>query len=823
MPRPTRLLLLSLMFGLPLLPPPAAAARPAGKVVGELGPSDERGMTRLIVELPVAAAPEALLPPKAIRSQRARIELAGDRLLAELPAEAATVVRRYTVVPYLALEVDARGLSDLTGSKRAGRLYPDYQATAALDRSIFLINADDLHRSGVTGSGSAVAVLDTGVDLDHPFLPRPVAEACFASNGRCPNGTTTQIGPGAGAGCVGAAGCFHGTHVAGIALGATSSLVGVAPRANLISVNTFSVIDNDTCPEGERPCARTSEADVVAGLEFVLSQLPFHRVSAVNMSLGGGRFEGPCDRELAPLKAIIDQLRAAGVVVAAASGNDGLKDSLGFPACVSSAVAVGASDDFDQAAEFSNSAYNLDLLAPGVEILSSVPGGDYASYPGTSMATPHVAGTVALLREAFPAVSVTSIESAVIASGPRVVDRANNLAHRRLDALSAAQILLAARNPCTPDAYTLCLADRRFRVQVLWRNQFSGASGRAGALPKASSAGFFYFTDPNNIELLVKILDFGSVFKVFYGQLTNLEYEILISDTATGEVKLYRSEPAACGSFDDSAFKHSALQTVELGPVSSSSAATGCRPSADTLCLLNNRIAVRLDWRNQFNGDTGFGRPGTLSSLAGYFFFTDPGNIELLVKALDFGDRTLVFFGALSNLEYTLHVTDTTSGQTKTYFNSGGNYCGGQDNAAFGGGTPPATVITEREANDATATAQPIAGARPLLVRGTAESFDVGSLAVTIGGTRDDIEDLYRLRTTALGLTAVLSGLLVDADLWLFDARGQALAASTIAGLTPESLDLPTLPAGEYLIGVSYWDANGFGSTRYELLVNGGD
>jgi hypothetical protein len=71
------------------------------------------------------------------------------------------------------------------------------------------------------------------------------------------------------------------------------------------------------------------------------------------------------------------------------------------------------------------------------------------------------------------------------------------------------------------------------------------------------------------------------------------------------------------------------------------------------------------------------------SKVAGTFYFTDPGNVELMVKLLQFPDRIAVFYGALSDLPYTLHVTDTATGTTKTYQSTAGKLCGGLDNSAF--------------------------------------------------------------------------------------------------------------------------------------------
>ena len=112
------------------------------------------------------------------------------------------------------------------------------------------------------------------------------------------------------------------------------------------------------------------------------------------MSLGGGGFtsQAACDAANSARKAIIDSLRSVGIATVISSGNDGLTNALGEPGCISSAVSVGASTKSDGIASFSNSAPFLSLLAPGQGIVSSVPGGGFASFNGTSMAAPHVAG-----------------------------------------------------------------------------------------------------------------------------------------------------------------------------------------------------------------------------------------------------------------------------------------------------------------------------------------------------------------------------------------------------------------------------------------------
>ncbi|HXO21441.1 MAG TPA: hypothetical protein VOA87_16125 [Thermoanaerobaculia bacterium] len=240
----------------------------------------------------------------------------------------------------------------------------------------------------------------------------------------------------------------------------------------------------------------------------------------------------------------------------------------------------------------------------------------------------------------------------------------------------------AASGPCRANATTLCLQSRRFSVQVDWQNQFDGTSGVGRAVPRTDETGFFSFGDPSNIELLVKILDFGDVIKVFYGELTDLHFTITVTDTRTGSVKTYGNTAGDCGGIDQSAFAAStAGASVALKRTAAASGS--CRPGKNTLCLLQGRFAVTVDWANSGNGTSGQGGAGPLSNLVGTFFFTDPANVELMSKVIDFGDRIAFFYGSLSDLPYTIHVTDTLSGATQTYQSTAGLLCGGLDNNAF--------------------------------------------------------------------------------------------------------------------------------------------
>ncbi len=244
--------------------------------------------------------------------------------------------------------------------------------------------------------------------------------------------------------------------------------------------------------------------------------------------------------------------------------------------------------------------------------------------------------------------------------------------------------------PCRTTANALCL-DGHYSATLTWANQFNATSGKGRAIARTATTGFFSFGDPSNIELLVKVLDFGDVVKVFYGELTNLQFTLTVTDTRTGDVRTYSNSTGDCGGVDQVAFPDSAAAGASAAPqaapgrlVTAARAAAGaCRPSHNTLCLLANRFAVTVDWANPGNGTSGAAVAQPLSKVAGTFYFTDPGNVELMVKLLQFPDRVAVFYGALSDLPYSVHVTDTATGATKTYQSTAGKLCGGLDNTAF--------------------------------------------------------------------------------------------------------------------------------------------
>ena len=168
-------------------------------------------------------------------------------------------------------------------------------------------------------------------------------------------------------------------------------------------------------------------SDIGLALEHVYSLRTTYSIAAVNMSLGGDWFTEPCDAVSPALTTIINNLRDANIATVIASGNGSQTNAISYPACISSAISVGATTKQNGIAGFSNSASFLSLLAPGVSVISSVPGGGYGGASGTSMATPHVAGAWAVIKSAAPIASIDEVLDSLQATGIPITDPRNGI------------------------------------------------------------------------------------------------------------------------------------------------------------------------------------------------------------------------------------------------------------------------------------------------------------------------------------------------------------------------------------------------------------
>ena len=286
------------------------------------------------------------------------------------------------------------------------------------------------------------------------------------------------------------------------------------------------------------------------------------------------------------------------------------------------------------------------------------------------------------------------------------------MTRRQLGLASLALLLApcaAALGACQPSGAALCLAGARFSAEVQWKD-FAGNTGPGHAVALTSDTGYFWFFGPTNVELVVKVLDgrgLNGHFWVFYGALSNVEYEMTVRDSETGDVRSYRNPSGQFASTGDTlafppdsgslgaarssgrmpavgipAYGLAESALLEAAPES----AAACTPTPTSLCLSGGRFRLTATWTD-FAGNTGAGQAVSLTSDTGYFWFFGNSNVELVVKALDgraLNDHYWIFYGALSNVEYTMTVTDTVTGIVKTYSNPSGRFASVGDTLAFG-------------------------------------------------------------------------------------------------------------------------------------------
>ncbi|WP_331303646.1 S8 family peptidase [Methylobacterium oryzae] len=183
---------------------------------------------------------------------------------------------------------------------------------------------------------------------------------------------------------------------------------------------------------GRDTCILSFTSDQLRALDWVYKQIDKHKIASVNMSLGSGYHDAPCDRTLA-LTEMIERLKAKGVATVVAAGNDHYYDGIAEPACISSTISVAAENKLGAIdVAYSNRSPLVHFVAPGTDIVSTVPGGGYKTLSGTSMAAPHVAAAFAAVRSQNPGLTVQQIEAKLVANGSLVEDTTTGVKFRAL-------------------------------------------------------------------------------------------------------------------------------------------------------------------------------------------------------------------------------------------------------------------------------------------------------------------------------------------------------------------------------------------------------
>lgn len=324
-----------------------------------------------------------------------------QRFVDEAEAMGVEVRYAYEHIPTIAGEVHERTVQDLARQPWVQDVTEDHVMHTTMNVSRVEALAPQANSAGFTGDGVNVAVVDTGIDKQHPALDGRVT-GCVKIEG----GVHYPV-------CDDDNG--HGTHVAGtIGAQATSirpDIKGIAPQVTYSAVKVLNSLG----------VGLTS--DVIEGMEWVINHKDEYGIRVMSMSLGGET----CGDGTSDAAQMADQVVEAGIVAVIAAGNSGPGEcTVTVPGTAEKVITVGAVDDFttknyadDHIADFSSRGPTKDgrtkpdVVAPGVDITSTYLSGTYAELSGTSMATPHVSGVVAALLEEEPSLTPSEVKDRV--------------------------------------------------------------------------------------------------------------------------------------------------------------------------------------------------------------------------------------------------------------------------------------------------------------------------------------------------------------------------------------------------------------------------
>lgn len=455
----------------------------------------EQGYIPVLVRLDTAYTLETRMTQVDAKAQRKRLTAIRRDLVQSLGEHA--VLRSQSdkwMIPYVALWVDERGLRKLENTPGVAEIIEDVPAFPSLTSVLGPTDTFEAHNLGFVGLDQVVAVVDSGINKNHPMLAEVLAgEACFSQpftsiglTSLCPNNSAEQTGSGSAnsSKCNGIDQCNHGSYMTGIVAGAPFTIPGdgtykgIGFGSKVLAVQVYVRSSNAAYCAGQpsTPCIATLIGDQIAGLQHIYNTRGNYNLAAVVLGfteavLGGT--PGACDSD--PRRDLIRALYDVGIPTIVPAGNLGNTEKVGPPACITEAIAVGATDDSKAMASFSNSSNLIDLLAIGLDVNSAVGDIGIGDDDGTSAAAAMVAGAWAVLKQVRPNAEVNVILDALQTTGVNVLDVRNGLTHKFIqvgEAVKLLQTLAPATNLITNPGFETGSGN----IATSWTQSGTGAS-----------------------------------------------------------------------------------------------------------------------------------------------------------------------------------------------------------------------------------------------------------------------------------------------------------------------------------------------------------
>ena len=566
-----------------------------------------------------------------VNGQREFINRVQNQVVTSLFGYDPASIKQYECVPYLAVRVNSIGLEWLNYSPQVLDISEDQLSEPVLSESVRRIGGEAAWNLGNTGAGQTIAIIDNGVDGNHPFLEGKVlAEACYSTNfplvgarSICPGGVGATTATDSALPCrIENAGCDHGTQVAGIAAGRGPQFSGVAKDATLIAIQAFTHFTSESvCGRGVNGCLRAFQSDLIAALEQVYLLRKFYSIAAVNLSSGTERYSGACDSSAPAMKAIIDLLHGEGTATIIASGNQGYTNAINYPACISSAISVGSTTSLpgspERVSAFSNSSTLLKLLAPGDGIYSSTPGGGFSFNSGTSMAAPHVAGAFAIAKQKASYASVPDILNALTMTGVRITDPRNRLTRPRIQIDAALEYINREipSNPVPqPPSQLVTVPNSTSLITLQWKDNSNNEIGFLIRRRSVTDEGWSTIGRVGrNVTMFQSNVPRPGLNYLYSVTAFNVSGESLMSNESLG-------------------------RTPESGPAP---------PSNLTIAALTS-TAAQLNWRDNSNQESGFRLYRRMGGADGWYpFMTVGANVTSVQVSLNAG---MMYYFAVSTV-----------------------------------------------------------------------------------------------------------------------------------------------------------------------------